>query len=148
MKNFWFIAALLFAPYAAAQVSKATVLICTPISSVDVSDSGEAVVSKEPKYGGATGGWRQKILIDLESGIVRQPPSGEAQSYWRIVQKGDSANDWVLMPFFDEKASLKSNLARLSTEIFRVRNWDKSKPVIFFRVFLASSISGTCVPIK
>ena len=148
MKNFWFIAALLFAPYAAAQVSKATVLICTPISSVDVSDSGEAVVSKEPKYGGATGGWRQKILIDLESGIVRQPPSGNAQSYWRIVAKGDSANDWILMLFFDETASLKSNLARLSGDILRIRNWDNSKPITFFKLMQEWSWSGTCEPVK
>ncbi len=44
VKYFWLIAAILFAPYAAAQVSKAPVLICTPISQVAVSESGETVV--------------------------------------------------------------------------------------------------------
>ena len=142
VKNLCVIAALLFAPYAAAQVSKAPVLICTPISQTTVSESGETVAGKP------TGAWRDKILIDLESGIVRQPPSGNAQSYWRIVAKGDSANDWILMLFFDNTASLKSNLARLSGDILRIRNWDNSKPITFFKLMQEWSWSGTCEPVK
>ena len=142
VKYFWLIAAILFAPYAVAQVSKAPVLICTPISQTTVSESGETVAGKP------TGAWRGQILIDLQSGIVRQPPSGNAQSYWRIVAKGDSANDWILMLSFDNTASLNSNLARLSGDILRIRNWDKSKPITFFHLMQDSSWSGTCEPIK
>ena len=70
VKNFWLIAALLFAPYAAAQVSKSTVLLCTPKTESVVNDSGETVTKKP--------GWLlgDKMLIDLGSGLVRQPQMG------------------------------------------------------------------------
>ena len=141
MKNFWLIAAILFAPHAVAQVSKAPVLICTPISQVTVSESGEAVVGKP------TGLFRDKILIDLESGIVRQPPSGNARSLWRIVQKGDIQNDWILIGF-NRSLPLDAALAGATRGFLAVQARDKSKPITFFEKFLDSQWSGTCEPIK
>ena len=79
MKNLWLIAALLFAPYAVAQVSKSTVLLCAPKTESMVNDSGETVTKKPGLLGG------DKMLIDLGSGLVRQPPDGRPVE-WRVTQ--------------------------------------------------------------
>ena len=70
MKTFWLIAALLFTPYAVAQVSKAPVLICTPISQVAVSESGETVVGAVVANLLAN----PDVVINLESVLRRVMP--------------------------------------------------------------------------
>jgi hypothetical protein len=53
---------------AAGNAGSAFVVVCTPKSAVHLSDDGSLVVEK-------TGGLhKEKLLIDLHTGVVRHPP--------------------------------------------------------------------------
>ena len=137
-----FFFALIITPTANAQLAKDSVLLCTPKSQANWRDDGTIVV------GVPSGLWRDDILIDLRSALVRQPPSGKPQTYWRIVQEGDDNNDWVLMHFFDPSQPLNQNLGRLSNYIFRIRSWEKLKLINFSIYSVNFFWSGTCQTIK
>ena len=128
VKNFWLIAALLFAPYAAAQVSKSTVLLCTPKTESMVNDSGQT----ETKKPGVLFG--DKYLIDLGSGLVRNPPDGRAVE-WRVTQT--IHNDFSLSLFLNGHATGHFLLV-----------YPGKKSITFIRLSGGLSASGTCEPIK
>ena len=128
VKNLCVIAAILFSPYAAAQVSKSTVLLCTPKTESVVNDSGETVTKKP--------GWLlgDKMLIDMGSGLVRQPPDGRPVE-WRVTQT--MHDDFSLSLFFNGHAT---------GHFLKVSPGEKS--ITFIRLSNGSSVSGTCEPIK
>ena len=128
VKYFWLIAALLFSLYAAAQVSKSTVLLCIPKTESMVNDSGETVTKKP---GGVFG---DKMLIDMGSGLVRQPPDGRPVE-WRVTQT--MHDDFSLSLFFNGHAT--GHFLKVSPE---------KKSITFIRLANGSSVSGTCEPIK
>jgi hypothetical protein len=128
VKNLWLIAALLFAPYAAAQVSKAPVLICTPMSQVDVSDSGQTVIKKPGVLGG------DKMLIDLGAGLVRQPPDGRPVE-WSVTQT--MHDDFSLSLFFNGHST---------GHYLKIHPMKKS--ITFIRIDNSGAFFGTCEPIK
>ena len=125
----------------------ANVVLCTPKSYVALEDDGSLVVSKP---GGA---YRDNILIDLESSVVRQPPNGEPETFWKVVQKGNYENDWILVlkpPLLrsHREPSELENLIRTTSNVIRVRHWNGMKQIVFFQLSQASSLSGTCVTVK
>ena len=128
VKNVWLIAAILFAPYAAAQVSKSTVLLCTPKTESVVNDSGETVTKKP--------GWLlgDKMLIDLGSGLVRQPPDGKPVE-WRVTRT--MHDDFSLSLFLNGHATGHFLLV-----------YPGKKSITFIRLSNGGSVSGTCEPIK
>ena len=128
VKNLWLIAALLFAPYAVAQVSKSTVLLCAPKTESMVNDSGETVTKKPGLLGG------DKMLIDLGSGLVRQPPDGRPVE-WRVTQT--MHDDFSLSLFFNGHATGHFLLV-----------YPGKKSITFIRLSGGLSVSGTCEPIK
>ena len=128
MKNFWLIAALLFAPYAAAQVSKAPVLICKPLSQVHVSESGESVTKKPGWLGG------DNMLIDLGSGLVRQPPDGKPVE-WRVTRT--MHDDFSLSLFFNGHAT--GHFLKIHP---------RKKSITFIRIDNSGAFFGTCERIK
>lgn len=127
VKNFWLIAAILFAPYAAAQVSKSTVLLCTPKTESMVNDSGQT----EKKPGVLFG---DKYLIDLGSGLVRNPPDGRPVE-WRVTQT--MHDDFSLSLFFNGHATGHFLLV-----------YPGKKSITFIRLSSGLSVSGICEPIK
>lgn len=121
-------------------VTAQQILRCTPVSGVSMADDG----SIHPMRSGTV--FFSPLLIDLATGAVRLGGSSTVQQY-RVAQRGDGANDWVLVPN-SVPARPEFDLRNAASDFIRVRAWSDLPKVTFLHFLLSSLITGTCEPLR
>jgi len=83
------------------------------------------------------------MIVDVSTGLIRtgQP---EVRWKWRVVQKGDARNDWMLKPDRDPFAEEREK----DDDVIRIRDWANGSPrqIVYYR--FGGLFSGTCEPVN
>jgi hypothetical protein len=112
---------------------------CEAKDAVSLQDNGvlrkDRVSESERKY-------FDGIIIDALTGAITL--SDGSRMIWSIIQKGDSANDLVLIPENYLDSDPKKAAAGAATFFFRLRTWGERSQVIFTAFYLSTLVTGTC----
>lgn len=95
---------------------------------------------------GSLGGVEQvQYGVDLNTGkVARRDATRVWQSeVWRIIQKGDATTDSILFaPAY--KPAPVPGVSNLRREAIRIRDWENTTVIEFWRYMLTNVMYGTC----
>lgn len=124
-----------------------TLLRCSVNDAVSLQDDGS--LSRDDNAARTARG--DDYIVDLTTGAVRLCLRAEdycesLTAPWIVVNRGNSANDAVLVP--PGPSGEEYELSWAATDFIRIRQWTGHGAILFLRYSLSTLASGTCGPLR
>ena len=128
--------------FASSAIAADDLLRCTPQDFVGFSADGHLNRDNADFWLGPYSGF----VVDLATGAIRFGDGNLSADIWTVVQQGNAASDYILVP-------RPYDPAQAVTDYLRIRAWqpyadNTPRPIRFFMVRLTDVFVGQCSPLR